>query len=80
MTAMTATTGSPWLNDLETKIKAASAELTRLRQENRALAEKVEKLERRRAGGGEAKAWEGEREEIRRRVEKLAAGLERLLG
>ena len=75
-----------WLGILEERVRQATARLGELKEENRALAQKVEELESRLkaaqatpADDG-AKAWEAEREEIRRRVEKLTLGLEALVG
>jgi predicted nucleic acid-binding Zn-ribbon protein len=75
-----------WLDVLEEKVREATERLGELREENRALSQKVEELETRLAAKPEgvedaaARAWEEEREEIRRRVEKLTAGLEALVG
>lgn len=71
----------PWLADLERRVHEAVAEIGRLRQENRRLERELAKL--RRKGGEadpEAAAWQRERAEVRRRVERLAAHLEELLG
>ena len=72
-----------WLNDLERKVQAASKELKTLRKENRTYKLKVKQLQRQlgetRGGKPASSAWDGERSEIRRRVAKLADGLERLL-
>jgi uncharacterized coiled-coil DUF342 family protein len=73
-----------WLDVLEEKVREASERLGELKEENRALAQKVEELESQlaatRSDDGTTAAWEAEREEIRRRVEKLTLGLEALIG
>jgi TolA-binding protein len=74
-----------WLDGLEEKVREATEKLKELREENQVLAQKVEELETRLAEaqrgqkGDAARAWEAEREEIRRRVEKLTLGLEALV-
>ncbi len=72
-----------WLNDLERKVQTASKELKTLRKENRTYKLKIKQLQRQleEAGGGRpiSSEWDSERQEIRRRVAKLADGLERLL-
>ncbi len=71
-----------WLSELEKQVRAAAAELASLRKQNRTLKAKVKKLETSLAegGGGEGEpAWERQRGDLRRRVEKLADGLEKLL-
>ncbi|HZF08545.1 MAG TPA: cell division protein ZapB [Thermoanaerobaculia bacterium] len=74
-----------WLDGLEEKVREATERLKELREENQALAQKVEALETRLAAVQEghaddaSQAWEAEREEIRRRVEKLTLGLEALV-
>jgi uncharacterized coiled-coil DUF342 family protein len=84
---MATTTGSmigiDWLDVLEEKVREASERLGELKEENRTLTRKIEELETQLAAsqGDEAtQAWEAEREEIRRRVEKLTSGLEALIG
>jgi predicted RNase H-like nuclease (RuvC/YqgF family) len=87
---MASTTGSTgttiaidWLDVLEEKVREATQRLGELKEENRALTRKIEDLESQLAatqGGESGKAWEAEREEIRRRVEKLTLGLEALIG
>jgi uncharacterized coiled-coil DUF342 family protein len=83
---MASTAGSmiaiDWLDVLEEKVREASERLGELRDENRALTRKVEELENQLAatqGSESAQAWEAEREEIRRRVERLTSGLEALV-
>jgi predicted RNase H-like nuclease (RuvC/YqgF family) len=72
-----------WLADLEKKVDKAAAELASLRKQNKSQAAKIKKLEDQlaEAAGGAASAadWDQERDEIRKRVEKLSAGLEKLL-
>jgi uncharacterized protein YukE len=74
-----------WLDGLEEKVREATEKLKELREENQALTQKVEALETQLAAaqagqeGEAARAWEAEREEIRRRVEKLTLGLEALV-
>ena len=72
-----------WLDALETKVHEASERLRALAEENRALSRRVAELETELAAGRggeseEAREWEREREEVRRRVERLARGLEEL--
>ena len=69
---------SPWLADLEQRVRQAVAEIGRLRQENRRLERELAKLKK--AGGDGTAAWERERGEVRERVERLARHLEGLLG
>ena len=72
-----------WLDVLEVKVREASERLGELKEENRALTQRVEELETQLAatqGDDSARVWEAEREEIRRRVEKLTLGLEALIG
>ena len=84
--------GQPWLDALETRVRDAVERLTALGSENRRLAERVAELEARlaetvAAGGdaaapepeGEPPAWRRERDEIRRRVDRLTESLEALL-
>ena len=69
---------SPWLAELEQRVRQAVAEIGRLRQENRRLERELAKLKK--TGGDGAAAWERERGEVRERVERLARHLEDLLG
>lgn len=69
---------SPWLAELEQRVRQAVAEIGRLRQENRRLERELAKLKK--AGGDGGAAWERERGEVRERVERLARHLEELLG
>ncbi len=74
--------GIDWLDVLEEKVREASERLGELKEENQALTRKVEELETQLAAaqaGEPAAGWEAEREEIRRRVEKLTLGLEALI-
>jgi predicted RNase H-like nuclease (RuvC/YqgF family) len=72
-----------WLADLEKKVDKAAAELASLRKQNKSQAAKIKKLEDQLAeaasGAASAADWDQERDEIRKRVEKLSAGLEKLL-
>jgi predicted RNase H-like nuclease (RuvC/YqgF family) len=72
-----------WLEGLESKVHEAAERLRALREENRDLSRRVEELETElaevRTSGEAAETWEREREEIRRRVERLADGLEELI-
>ena len=69
---------SPWLAELEQRVRQAVTEIGRLRQENRRLERELAKLKK--AGGDGAASWEKERTEVRERVERLARHLEELLG
>lgn len=75
---------SDWLDVLEAKVHEAAERLRELRDRNRELEIRLQELEERLAaaeGDGEAaRAWATERDEIRRRVERLTAGLEELAG
>ncbi len=70
-----------WLASLETNVHQAAETIERLRTERDELAARVEELEA--AGDGKADggsdAWQKERREIRKRVEKLTNRLEGLL-
>lgn len=72
-----------WLDDLEKRVDKATAELKSLRKQNGTQAAKIEKLEEQlaaaKSGAKSAAVWDQERDEIRKRVEKLSAGLEKLL-
>ncbi|MES1245282.1 MAG: cell division protein ZapB [Acidobacteriota bacterium] len=71
-----------WLDELETRVREASARLGELTEENRELRARVQELETKLAAAGEGAddgAWEREREEIRGRVERLSQQLEGLL-
>jgi predicted RNase H-like nuclease (RuvC/YqgF family) len=74
-----APTASPWLAELEQRVRQAVAEIGRLRQENRRLERELSKL-RKSPGADGAAGWERERTEVRERVERLARHLEELLG
>lgn len=69
-----------WLGDLEQRVEQAAEELRRLRHENQRLETRVADLEQELAASDEGESWGAERDEIRRRVESLAEGLEKLLG
>ena len=72
-----------WLSDLEKKVELAAAELKALRKENTTQQTKIERLEKQvsesKATNQSSGVWEKDREQIRKRVEKLASGLEKLL-
>ena len=72
-----------WLADFEKKVETAVAELQKLRKENATQKTKIDKLEKELAAtkdqGKTASEWETEREDVRQRVEKLSAELEKLL-
>ena len=72
-----------WLDDLEKKVNAATAELESLRKANRTKDSKIKQLQKQlteaKAADKSASGWEKERDEVRKRVEKLSAGLEKLL-
>jgi len=72
-----------WLTDFEKKVEKAVAELQKLRKENASQKTKIDKLDKElKAARNEGKAASGretEREEVRQRVEKLSAELEKLL-
>ncbi|MEE8138662.1 MAG: hypothetical protein V3T81_07330 [Thermoanaerobaculia bacterium] len=71
-----------WLSDLEEKVHAVSQQLEALRKESRSFKSKMQKLRRElaeaRADGGN-RDWERQREEVRRRVSRLAERLEKLV-
>ena len=72
-----------WLNDLENKVEKAVAEIKRLRQENDAQSSKIKQLQQQltkaKSAGKSAAGWDKERDEIKKRVGNLSAGLEKLL-
>ena len=72
-----------WLNDLEEKVNAATEEIKSLRKKNKTQENKIKKLQddlaAARQAGKSSAGWEKQQEAIRKRVEKLAAGLEKLL-
>ena len=70
---------SPWLAELEARVREAVAEIGRLRQDNRRLERELAKLRKAAAADGGAAVWEQERAEVRQRVERLTAHLETLL-
>jgi chromosome segregation ATPase len=67
---------------LESAVAEASARLRALRAENDELRARLEELEdeRRRQAATHQDAWQAERLEVAERVERLAGGLESLLG
>ena len=67
------------LKDLEEKVGAACRELEALRKQNRGLKSKVKKLESELAESADDESWKEERNEVQKRVAKLAASLESLL-
>lgn len=72
-----------WLTDFEKKVETAVAELQKLRKENASQKTKIDKLEKELAAAQDesktTSGWETEREDVRQRVEKLSAELEKLL-
>lgn len=74
-----------WLDQLESTVKEAAETIEVLREEKSGLARRVEELEASSTKGGKgagakaAEAWQAERKEIRKRVEKLTKRLEGLL-
>ena len=72
-----------WLTDFEKKVESAVAELQKLRKENAAQKTQIQTLQKdlkaAQASGASASGWETEREDVRKRVEKLSAELEKLL-
>ena len=72
-----------WRTDLEKKVEKVVGELETLRTENdsqkKEIAQLQKKLSEVKSAGKSAAAWDKERAEIRKRVEKLSAGLEKLL-
>ena len=71
---------TPWLAELEGRVREAVAEIGRLRHENRKLEKEIGKLRKATGGNGGAAAWEQERAEVRARLERLTAHLEGVLG
>ena len=72
-----------WLSDLEKKVESAAAELQKLRKETGTQKTKIKQLQQQLADAkGASKSatdWTKERDQIRKRVEKLTTGLEKLL-
>lgn len=68
-----------FLDVLEQRVKEAGDRLSELREQNAALVARVAELERDATQGAGEAAWTREREQLRKRVEKLAARLEALL-
>ena len=78
----TATTAIDWLSPLEDKVRAAAERIRSLGEENAALRVRISELEERLVAPEDAGAaqWQEERQEIRRRVERLTQHLEELAG
>lgn len=71
-----------FLDTLEARVQQAADRIAELGERNAELAARVAELERELAaahGAGDA-AWTRERDQVRRRVEKLAGKLQALLG
>lgn len=68
-----------FLDVLEQRVKEAGDRLTELREQNAVLTARVAELERATSRSAGETAWTREREQLRKRVEKLAARLETLL-
>lgn len=68
-----------WLDDLEARVREAAARLQELKGRNGELESRVAELEAQLAASPAHGEWEGERDDIRRRVEKLASTLEEML-
>lgn len=64
-----------WLDDLESKVKLAAKEITRLKKRVVALEAQLDEA----AADGSQDAWKTEREEVRKRVEGLVEHLSSLL-
>ena len=72
-----------WLGELEDKVETAAKELKALRKENRTIKSRLKKLQRELLvadGATEgADSWTRERQQVQRRLAKLADSLEQLL-
>lgn len=68
-----------WLDELEGRVHEAATRLRELKGRNADLERRVAELETQLAATPDQGDWEAERDDIRRRVEKLAASLEDLL-
>ena len=72
-----------WIVALEAQIEEARRVVSSLRDDNRSLKAKVRRLESKLASARDASSsqgdWAKEREQIRRRVDRLTAHLEQLL-
>ena len=68
-----------WLDDLESRVHEAAARLRELKDKNGGLERRIAELETQLAATPGQADWESERDDIRRRVEKLASSLEDLL-
>ncbi len=72
----------PWLRELEEKVQETGKRISGLREQNGQLQEQVDELEIRLADAPapeEKAAWQGERDEIRQRVESLVEHLSGML-
>ena len=70
-----------WLGELEEKVRAVGTELDRLRKDNLKLTHKVSQLEKKAVQEKPDSKGDGSSQlaEVKRRVEGLVEGLERLL-
>jgi predicted nucleic acid-binding Zn-ribbon protein len=72
-----------WLGELEDKVEAAAKEVKDLRKENRTIKTRLKKLQREllESDGATdgADSWQRERQQVQRRLAKLAESLEELL-
>jgi septal ring factor EnvC (AmiA/AmiB activator) len=68
-----------WLDELEARVREAAARLRELKSRNGELERRIADLETQLAATPGQADWEAERDDVRRRVEKLAASLEDLL-
>jgi chaperonin cofactor prefoldin len=72
-----------WLGELEDKVEAAAKELSTLRKENRTIKTRLKKLQREllEADGSSegADSWPRQRQQVQRRLAKLADSLDQLL-
>jgi septal ring factor EnvC (AmiA/AmiB activator) len=68
-----------WLDELEARVHEAAARLRELKERNGDLERRLAELETQLAATPGQADWESERDDIRRRVEKLAASLEDML-
>ena len=72
-----------WRGELEDKVEAAAKELATLRKENRTIKTRLKKLQREllEADGDSegSDSWQRERQQVQRRLAKLADSLDQLL-
>jgi hypothetical protein len=68
-----------FLDVLDQRVKEAGDRLAELREQNAVLTARVAELERATSRSLEETGWTKEREQLRKRVEKLAARLEAML-